>query len=110
MAIGLLHEAAGATLPADAGALAAAIKSLPLNPSAPSPLERAISTAGGIAWDELDAAFMLRRLPGVFALGEMVDWEAPTGGYLLQACLAMGVAAARGVGAWLGTGPSAGRR
>ena len=110
VAIGLLHEAAGATLPADAGALAAAIKSLPLNPSAPSPLERAISTAGGIAWDELDAAFMLRRLPGVFALGEMVDWEAPTGGYLLQACLAMGVAAARGVGAWLGTGPSAGRR
>jgi len=110
VAIGLLREAAGGELPTAAAALAAAIKDAALRATATSPLERAISTAGGIAWDELDAAFMVRRLPGVFAIGEMVDWEAPTGGYLLQACLAMGVAAARGVGAWLSPGPSAGSR
>jgi len=59
-------------------------------------LDRAISTAGGIVLDELDDAFMLRRLPGVFAAGEMLDWEAPTGGYLLQASFATGAAAGRG--------------
>ena len=60
-------------------------------------LDRAISSAGGIALDELDERLMLRRLPGVFVAGEMLDWEAPTGGYLLQACFATGVAAAHGV-------------
>ena len=59
-------------------------------------MARAISTAGGIAFSEIDADFMIRRLPGVFAAGEMLDWEAPTGGYLLQASFATGVAAGRG--------------
>ena len=63
---------------------------------------RLIQTAGGIALTELDERFMLRRLPGVFAAGEMLDWEAPTGGYLLQGCFATGKSAARGVLAWLG--------
>ena len=66
------------------------------------PVERAISTAGGVAFDELDDRFMLRRKPGVFVAGEMLDWEAPTGGYLLQACFATGAAAARGALDWLG--------
>ena len=66
-----------------------------------APIARAISTAGGIAFDELDADFMLRRLPGVFAAGEMLDWEAPTGGYLLQASFATGAAAGRGALKWL---------
>ena len=66
-----------------------------------APIDRAISTAGGIAFDELDEHFMLRKLPGVFAAGEMLDWEAPTGGYLLQASFATGAAAGRGVLKWL---------
>jgi predicted flavoprotein YhiN len=61
-----------------------------------APIARAISTAGGISFDELDADFMIRRLPGIFAAGEMLDWEAPTGGYLLQASFATGAAAGRG--------------
>ena len=61
-----------------------------------APLTRAISTAGGVSLDEVDQDFMLRRKPGVFVAGEMLDWEAPTGGYLLQACFATGAAAARG--------------
>ncbi|MEQ1703953.1 MAG: NAD(P)/FAD-dependent oxidoreductase, partial [Ilumatobacteraceae bacterium] len=65
-------------------------------------LARAISTAGGIALAEVDERFMLRRLPGVFVAGEMLDWEAPTGGYLLQASFSTGVAAANGVAHWLG--------
>ncbi len=101
VAIGLLREAAGADLPREPGKLAALIKAVPLALLAPQPIERAISTAGGIAQDELDAGFMLRRLPGVFAAGEMLDWEAPTGGYLLQATLATGLAAAEGVLKWL---------
>ena len=68
-----------------------------------APIARAISTAGGIAFDELDADFMLRRLPGVFVAGEMLDWEAPTGGYLLQACFATGAAAGSGALQWLAT-------
>ena len=59
-------------------------------------LERAISSAGGVAWTEVDERLMLKALPRVFVAGEMLDWEAPTGGYLLQACFATGVAAARG--------------
>ena len=66
-----------------------------------APIERAISSAGGIRFDALDTHFMLRDRPGVFAAGEMLDWEAPTGGYLLQACFATGVAAAKGALAWL---------
>ena len=96
IAVALLHEAAGKTLPAEPSALAGLIKAVPLPIRGLAGLERAISTAGGIAWDEIDETFMLRRLPGVFVAGEMIDWEAPTGGYLLQACFATGIAAAKG--------------
>ncbi len=82
-------------------ALAALIKGVPVRLTATAPIERAISTAGGIAFDELDAHFMLRRMPGVFVAGEMLDWEAPTGGYLLQACFSTGAAAAKGAIEWL---------
>jgi uncharacterized flavoprotein (TIGR03862 family) len=97
VAIGLVREArhAGST-----SSLATLIKSLPLHLVAPGGLARAISTAGGIRREELDERLMLRRRPGVFAAGEMLDWEAPTGGYLLQACLASGRAAGHGVLAW----------
>ena len=61
-----------------------------------APITRAISTAGGVPFDALDARYMLRGKPGVFVAGEMLDWEAPTGGYLLQACFATGAAAANG--------------
>ena len=105
VAIGLLQEVAHASsvslasLPAEK--LAALINAVPLKLTGVAPIARAISSAGGIAFDELDAGFMLRRLPGVFAAGEMLDWEAPTGGYLLQACFATGVAAGRGALRWL---------
>jgi hypothetical protein len=74
---------------------------VPIRLSGVAPIARAISTAGGIAFDELNADFMLRKLPGVFAAGEMLDWEAPTGGYLLQAAFATGAAAGRGALRWL---------
>lgn len=70
------------------------------------PIERAISTAGGIAFAELDEAFMVCRLPGTFVAGEMIDWEAPTGGYLLQASFSTAVAAAEGALAWLARHPA----
>lgn len=85
-----------ATLTA-APALAAAIKALPLPVLATRPLDEAISTAGGVCFEALDECLMLRRLPGVFCAGEMLDWEAPTGGYLLTACLASGRAAGLGL-------------
>lgn len=97
----LLREGAPPGALADPATLAARIKSLPLRLEAVAPLERAISSAGGIALDGLDDQYMLMRLPGVFAAGEMLDWEAPTGGYLLTACLATGRAAGRGVAGWL---------
>ncbi|MCO5089708.1 TIGR03862 family flavoprotein [Bosea sp. (in: a-proteobacteria)] len=100
-AIALMRDASRAALPAEPEALAALIKAAPLSLAAPMPIARAISSAGGIARDELDDRFMLKRLPGVFAAGEMLDWEAPTGGYLLQASFATGVAAAAGMAAWL---------
>jgi uncharacterized flavoprotein (TIGR03862 family) len=103
--IGLLQEAAVASgqslsslSPAD---LAHLINAVPITLTGVAPIARAISTAGGISFDELDADFMLRRLPGMFAAGEMLDWEAPTGGYLLQASFATGAAAGRGVLKWL---------
>jgi hypothetical protein len=105
VAIGLLQEAAmasdrslAALSPND---LAGLINAVPIRLSGTAPIARAISTAGGIALDELDQDFMLRRLPGVFAAGEMLDWEAPTGGYLLQASFATGAAAGRGALRWL---------
>jgi len=81
--------------------LAAAIKHLSLPVTATRPLDEAISTAGGIAFEALNEHLMLRNLPGVFCAGEMLDWEAPTGGYLLTACFATGRAAGEGVQAWL---------
>ncbi len=81
--------------------VAAAIKSLPVRLVSARPLEEAISTAGGVAFKALDARLMLRGLPGVFCAGEMLDWEAPTGGYLLTACLASGRTAGAGAVAWL---------
>jgi uncharacterized flavoprotein (TIGR03862 family) len=100
--IGLLHETAHAQLPEmNPMALAALVKDVPLRLTAAAPIETAISTAGGVAWDAVDAHLMLRQRPGVFVAGEMLDWEAPTGGYLLQACFATGALAARGALAWL---------
>ncbi len=108
VAVGLLHEAArhegkllASATPAE---LAARIKSLPVRLIATAPIERAISTAGGVSFEELDG-FMLRRKPGVFVAGEMLDWEAPTGGYLLQGCFSTGAAAAQGALAWLSRSP-----
>lgn len=101
VAVALLREATGPALTNEPAALAALIKAVPLRLAAPMPIARAISTAGGILRDELDDGFMLKRLPGVFAAGEMLDWEAPTGGYLLQASFATGVAAAAGIMGWL---------
>jgi predicted flavoprotein YhiN len=85
--------------------LAQLIKDLPLRLDSPAPIARAISTAGGLRFSALDDNFMLSSRPGVFAAGEMLDWEAPTGGYLLQACFSTGSAAARGVLDWLGNRP-----
>jgi hypothetical protein len=94
VALNLIREANAGALP---GNLAHAIKHLPIVLTASRDLDRAISSAGGLAWSEVDEHLMLKALPGVFAAGEMLDWEAPTGGYLLQACFATGVAAAQGV-------------
>jgi uncharacterized flavoprotein (TIGR03862 family) len=94
--IALLREASPA-LPVEPDSLAALIKAVPLSLTGTQPLDRAISSAGGIPFDEVDGHLMLRRMPGVFVAGEMLDWEAPTGGYLLQATFATGIAAARGV-------------
>ncbi len=97
LAVNLLREAHGRGLPGDPAALAAAVKGAPLTLTGLQGLDRAISTAGGIAWSALDDGLQLRDLPDVFAAGEMLDWEAPTGGHLLTACLATGFAAAKGV-------------
>ena len=87
---GLLREVVPNDVFTDPARLAAAIKSLPLTLVAPRPIEEVISTAGGLSFEALDDNFMVRSLPGVFCAGEMLDWEAPTGGYLLTACLATG--------------------
>ena len=88
----------GRPLPTD---LAPLLKALPIRHSGPRPIEEAISTAGGLRFDALDATLMLRDRPGTFAAGEMLDWEAPTGGYLLTGCLATGRWAGRAAAAWL---------
>jgi len=98
---GLLRECLTKEQFADPVTLAAAIKALPVRLSAPRPLDEAISSAGGVRFDALDARLMLTALPGVFCAGEMLDWEAPTGGYLLTACFASGRVAAEGLAAWL---------
>jgi len=104
-AIGLLRETSAPPLSEVAGAaLAARIKAVQIALVGVAPIARAISTAGGIAFAEIDAHFMLRRRPGTFVAGEMLDWEAPTGGYLLQAAFATGAAAAQGALQWLAEG------
>jgi uncharacterized flavoprotein (TIGR03862 family) len=101
---GLLRECLTAAQYADPAQLAAAIKRLPLSLVNTRPLDEAISTAGGVAFEAIDPVrSMLRALPGIFVAGEMIDWEAPTGGYLLTACFASGRAAGRGALEWLRT-------
>lgn len=94
---GLLRECASADDFKDPERLGQRIKALPLTLLRPRPIDEAISTAGGVAFDGLTAGLMLKAVPGVFCVGEMLDWEAPTGGYLLTACMASGVAGAAGV-------------
>ncbi len=99
VAIGLIYECGGQNLPPPA--LAALIKDIPLLLESPFPIDRAISTAGGVMLDAIDENMMLKQFPGVFVAGEMLDWEAPTGGYLLQASFATGKAAGTGMAKWL---------
>ncbi len=101
VAVGLLREAAGTALPAEPLALARLIKATPLTLTGTMGLDRAISTAGGVALSALDGRAMLDAQPGLFLAGEMLDWEAPTGGYLLQGAIAGGRAAAAGMLDWL---------
>jgi Predicted flavoproteins len=89
----------------DPARLGAAIKALPITLVAARPIDEAISTAGGVLFEVMDPHLMLEQLPGVFCAGEMLDWEAPTGGYLLTACLASGKAAGEGVLKFLGREP-----
>lgn len=98
---GLLRELSAKDDFLDPARLAAAIKRLPLTLVRPRPLDEAISSAGGVTFEALDAGLMLQALPGVFCAGEMLDWEAPTGGYLLTACFASGRVAGRGALDWL---------
>jgi uncharacterized flavoprotein (TIGR03862 family) len=97
----LLHELLPRDAMADAAQLAAAIKALPITLAAARPIAEAISSAGGVAFESLDTHLMLRSRPGVFCAGEMLDWEAPTGGYLLQASMASGRVAGEGATRWL---------
>jgi len=97
----LLRELTPAPAFNDPALLAAAIKALPLTLIKPRPLDEAISSAGGVMFEALDDDLMLRQLPGVFCAGEMLDWEAPTGGYLLTACFASGRQAGLGMLKWL---------
>jgi uncharacterized flavoprotein (TIGR03862 family) len=99
---GLLRECLSAAEFADTDRLAAALKMLPLPLKRARPIDEAISSAGGVRFEAMDGAGMLLALPGVFAAGEMIDWEAPTGGYLLTACFASGRAAGAGALAWVG--------
>lgn len=100
--MGLLHEQLNKACLNDPLALAQAIKAVPVTVVAARPLDEAISTAGGVAFEGLDTHLMLQARPGVFCAGEMLDWEAPTGGYLLTACMATGVRAGQGAARWAG--------
>jgi predicted flavoprotein YhiN len=109
--VALLYEILGKDAMNDAVALAAGIKALPISVKAARPIDEAISSAGGVAFEGLNAALMLQKNEkqlqgisgGVFCAGEMLDWEAPTGGYLLTASLASGFVAGRGVAQYLST-------
>jgi uncharacterized flavoprotein (TIGR03862 family) len=98
---GLVQRGYGAILPSAPNDLAALVKATKLDVTALQPIERAISSAGGVVFSGVDEHLMIKALPGVFVAGEMLDWDAPTGGYLLQACFATGVRAAIGVKAYL---------
>jgi predicted flavoprotein YhiN len=98
LAIALLRESG--PLPEQPEALATRIKAAPLTVKGVAGLERAISTAGGVLWEGLDANLMAKRRPGLFVAGEMLDWDAPTGGYLLTTCLATGRAAGMAAAEW----------
>lgn len=95
-AIALLRSAANQSGAKDPLALATLAKNLPIPLMGPRPIEEAISSAGGVSFGELNEQLMVKRYPGLFLAGEMIDWEAPTGGYLLQGCLATGTRAAKG--------------
>ena len=99
--IALLRECVAGLSAMSSVEMAALIKALPIAAAATRPIEEAISSAGGIDLNAIDADYMLKSLPGIFVAGEMLDWEAPTGGYLLTACFATGKAAAKGVIGWL---------
>lgn len=99
--LALLYEACDGTLPGETAALADLIKACPLALTGSVPIDEAISTAGGVRWDALDDALMLSERPGIFCAGEMLDWDAPTGGYLITACLATGRAAGQGAADWI---------
>lgn len=101
VAIAVLRDATGNQLPDAPAAMAELIKALRQPIDGLAPLDRAISSSGGLRFSEIDDNFMIRSIPGSFAAGEMLDWQAPTGGYLLQACFSTGVAAANGVLGWL---------
>ncbi len=107
--MGLLREVLSADAVADPVRLAGAIKRLPLELVRPRPLAEAISTAGGVAFEGVDERLEVRGMPGVFCAGEMLDWEAPTGGYLLTACFATGRAAGAAAAEWLSVGQVPGR-
>jgi len=100
-AIALMREATANKLPVTAMGLARLIKALPIDVTGLAGLERAISTAGGIRQESVDKQLMLTARPGVFVAGEMLDWDAPTGGYLLQACFSSAILAAKGINAWV---------
>jgi predicted flavoprotein YhiN len=95
-AVAWLREVVGTMLPSGSDELAALLKAVPVHIQGLVAIDRAISTAGGVSMDEVDDHFMLHRMPGTFVVGEMLDWEAPTGGFLLQATFATAVAAASG--------------
>ena len=101
MKAGLLNELVSKADMHDPAILAARIKALPITVNAARPLDEAISTAGGVRFDGLDAGLAVRAVPGLFVAGEMLDWEAPTGGYLLTACFATGRAAGTAAADWL---------
>lgn len=99
--IGLMREKTGKTLPSDVNQLARLIKHIELPITGTQGLDKAISTSGGLCLEEVNEHFMLTRKPGIFIAGEMLDWDAPTGGYLLQACFSTGAAAGIGAAEWL---------
>ena len=99
--IALLNEVTRGAPPKDPVALARLLRALPLTLTGAAPMDTAISTAGGVAWNALDEHLMLKAVPGTYCVGEMVAWDAPTGGYLLTACFATGRAVGQGVAQFL---------